>query len=128
MMRHNGQRAPEEIQADIERTRVDLDETLSALENRLTPGQLMDQGMDYLRGSGARRYMQRLGESVQQDPIPLALVGVGLAWLMMSDRRGSRPLEVDYSGEMATTMADRAAALRQGAASVKDSMAQTTQK
>jgi hypothetical protein len=128
-MRHNGHRAPEEIQADIERTRGDLDETLSALESRLTPGQLMDQSWSYLRNSGAREYVQRLGETVKEDPVPLALVGVGLAWLMLSDRgRSRRPLEADHSGELTAAMEGKAAAIKETAASVKDSVGHTTQK
>jgi ElaB/YqjD/DUF883 family membrane-anchored ribosome-binding protein len=83
-------RRPEEIQAEIERTRGDLNQTLSAIENRLNPSVLFDQGVDYLRRSGAREYVVNLGAAARQDPLPLALVGVGLAWLMMSGRDGSR--------------------------------------
>ena len=50
-MRHNGDRSPDEILAGIERTRSELDSTLSAIEHRLTPGQLVDQGLDYLRSA-----------------------------------------------------------------------------
>ena len=66
---YNGQRRPEEIEAEIERTRSELDETLSAIERRLTPGQIVDQGLDYLRGSSAREYVRNLGESVKREPI-----------------------------------------------------------
>jgi ElaB/YqjD/DUF883 family membrane-anchored ribosome-binding protein len=97
-MRHNGQRRPEEIQAEIERTRSELDQTLNAIEQRLTPGQLVDQGLDYLRGSGARQYVQHLGESAKRDPIPLALVGIGLAWLMMVDRTRTKAAQGAPSG------------------------------
>ena len=83
-------RRPEEIQAEIERTRSDLNQTLSAIESRLNPSELFDQGVDYLRRSGAREYVVNLGAAARQDPLPLALVGVGLAWLMMSGRDGSR--------------------------------------
>jgi vacuolar-type H+-ATPase subunit H len=87
MNMQNGHRRPEEIEASIQRTRTDLDETLTQLEHSLTPGQLIDQGMDYLRHSSAREYLTNLSAASKRDPIPLALVGVGLAWLMMSGRR-----------------------------------------
>lgn len=86
-MNHNGQRRPEQIEADIERTRGDLNATLSAIERRLSPGELVDHGLDYLRHSGARQYAGSLAHAAKRDPIPLALVGVGLAWLMASSRR-----------------------------------------
>ena len=35
-MRHNGGRKPDEILAEIDRTRGEMDRTLSAIEHRLT--------------------------------------------------------------------------------------------
>ena len=92
-MRHNGERQPEEILADIEHTRTEMDATLDAIERRLTPGQLVDQGLHYLRDSGGREFFSNLGGAVKQNPIPVALVGVGIAWLMMG---GNKPR--DYGG------------------------------
>jgi ElaB/YqjD/DUF883 family membrane-anchored ribosome-binding protein len=126
-MNGNGQRSPDEIQADIERTRAHLNETLSAIEQKLTPSQLIDQGFDYLRHSGAREYVSNLGESAKQEPIPLALVGIGLAWLMLSNGRSpgtarTRGTVDEVSGrarEMASSVADSA---RSTMDSVRDKM------
>jgi ElaB/YqjD/DUF883 family membrane-anchored ribosome-binding protein len=82
----NGTRHPEEILAEIERTRSEMDRTLGTIEQRLTPGQLLDQGMHYLKTSGAGDYVRNLRGSVSSNPLPIALVGVGLAWLMAADR------------------------------------------
>ncbi|MGH8741625.1 MAG: DUF3618 domain-containing protein, partial [Burkholderiales bacterium] len=70
-MRHNGERRPEEIQAEIARTRGDMDATLTAIEQRLTPGQLVDQGIDYIRNSGANEFVSNLGGSVKSNPMPV---------------------------------------------------------
>jgi ElaB/YqjD/DUF883 family membrane-anchored ribosome-binding protein len=123
-MRHNGHREPEQIQADIERTRSELDHTLSAIEHRLTPGQLVDQGMDYLRRHGAREYVSNLGESVKRDPLPLALVGIGLAWLMASDR--GRSGEPSSSHPTAAAIKERAAAMKERTSVMKERVARTT--
>ena len=40
--------------------------------------------------------MRNLGESVKREPIPLVLVGVGLAWLMLSDRRSRSAPQGDF--------------------------------
>jgi ElaB/YqjD/DUF883 family membrane-anchored ribosome-binding protein len=90
-MRHNGERRPEEIEAEIARTRTDMDATLTAIEQRLTPGQLIDQGLDYLRHSGGREFVSNLGGSVKNNPLPVALMGIGMAWLMATGNR--RPEE-----------------------------------
>jgi len=80
-------RSSEQIQADIQRTRNDLDRTLTLLERRLEPRRLLDQGVDYLRDNGAREYLSNLGQAAKEQPLPLALVGVGLAWMMMTNGR-----------------------------------------
>lgn len=94
-MNHIDERSPEQIQADIQRTRSDLDRTLTRLERRLEPRRLMDQGVDYLRDNGAREYLSNLGRAAKEQPLPLALVGVGLAWMMMTN---GRPRSSDFDG------------------------------
>jgi hypothetical protein len=86
-MRHNGGRRPDEILAEIDRTRGEMDRTLSAIEQRLTPGQLVDQGLSYFRESGANEFVQNLGGAAKNNPLPVALVGIGLTWLMALGRQ-----------------------------------------
>jgi len=107
-MRHNGDRSPDEILAEIERTRSELDSTLSAIEHRLTPGQLVDQGLDYLRHSGANEFVQNLGGSVKHNPMPVALVGIGLAWLMATGKNSAQSQSWS-GGESATGRMSEAA-------------------
>ena len=86
-MNHDTDRSSQQIQADIDRTRGELDRTLTLLERRLEPRRLVDQGIDYLRDHGATEYLSNLGRATREQPLPLALVGVGLAWLMMTNGR-----------------------------------------
>ena len=97
-MRLNGGRSRDEILAEVESVRSDMDSTLSAIERKLTPGQLVDQGLEYLRTSGANEFVSNLGASVKQNPIPVALVGVCLAWLMTSSRSGNASTSSQASG------------------------------
>lgn len=96
-MRHNGSSNPREIQHDIERTRSEMESTLTAIEQRLTPGQLFDQGMDYLRHSGGAEFVSNLGEQAKNNPMPVALVGIGLAWLMASSKQPQSPGSMNTS-------------------------------
>lgn len=82
----NGGRPPQEIQAEIDRTRREMDGTLTAIEHRLSPGQLIDQGMSYLRQNGAQEFVSNLSGQAKQNPMPVALVGIGIAWLMASGK------------------------------------------
>jgi hypothetical protein len=119
-MNHDEERSTRELQRDIEQTRSHLDSTLDAIEQRLAPRQLVDEGIDYLRHSGAREYVTNLGQTAKNDPLPLALVGVGLAWLMMSDGRHRNGAARPHPANMADD--GDASTLRDGAASVRDKM------
>lgn len=90
-----------DIEQDVAQTRGRMDETLDALQHKMSPGQLVDQALSYAR-SGPGEYFSGLGQTIKYNPMPVALVGIGLAWLMMSDSRGSRrgaqAREADWEG------------------------------
>lgn len=72
----------EEIQEEIERTRGDMAGTIDAIERRLNPRQLMDQAVDTMRDLTSED--TNVGRMVRDNPVPLALIGLGLGWLAVS--------------------------------------------
>jgi len=54
--RHNGSThygaRPEDLEARLEHTRAEIDDTLAALEQKLTPGELLDEAIGYFRSLG----------------------------------------------------------------------------
>lgn len=112
-----------EIQRDIDHTRAEMSETLDTLRGRLSPGELLDQAVAYVKAGGASEYTRNLGETVKQNPVPTVLIGIGLAWLMMGGSRGHQPAASTpgTSGlgrrarEAAGHMAERAGSTVQGA-------------
>jgi ElaB/YqjD/DUF883 family membrane-anchored ribosome-binding protein len=109
-MSTNGSKRPEEILAEIDHTRHEMDRTLSAIEHRLTPGQLVDQGLDYLRHSGANEFVQNLSGTAKQNPMPVALVSIGLAWLMALGRQPAQ----SHSSMSSSGLRDKASGAMQG--------------
>jgi hypothetical protein len=85
----------EQLEREAERSRERLSSTLEELRSRITPGQVMDQLIDYARESGGGEFVQNLGSQVRQNPLPLALVGAGMAWLMF----GRGPAHTPTSGQ-----------------------------
>ena len=81
---------PEQIENEIEHTRAEVSATIDAIQSKLTPGQLMDQTMGYLRTSLPADFGSNLSRSIRDNPLPVALVGIGLAWLMMGGQPGRR--------------------------------------
>jgi len=69
-------RTPEEIEGEIDRIRARLDATLDELEHRLTPRELIRNGIGALSGFEASRYAVRLAGLVRRYPIPAAIAGI----------------------------------------------------
>lgn len=76
-------RDPAELEQDIDRTRASLGRTVDELEHRLSPGELIDQALGMAREHGGE-FATNLGRSVKNNPIPMLLTSVGLAWMMAS--------------------------------------------
>lgn len=98
-------RGPKDIQTEVNDARSHLDRTLDSIENRFTPGQAIDQTFRYLR-NGAGGFAGNFGNAVQNNPIPVTLLGVGLIWLIASDAR-PEPTP-DKSGSSAGEAFDKA--------------------
>lgn len=76
-------RDPAELEEDIDRTRASLGRTVDELEHRLSPGELVDQALGVAREHGGE-FAANLGRSVKNNPVPMLLTSVGLAWMMAS--------------------------------------------
>lgn len=46
------------------------------LRERITPGQLVDQAVDYARDSGGGMFVRNLGRQTTANPLPVALAGL----------------------------------------------------
>lgn len=94
----NGARSPQELQDDIQRHRDNLDRTLTALGDKLSPGELLDEGLRYMK-RGPGEFFANLAHSARDNPMPVALTAIGLAWMMFDRRRGTQPSAAQPSAE-----------------------------
>lgn len=88
---------PEDLERQVADERARVDATLDELQRRLTPGQMVDEVLRHGRGAGTD-FVANLGRTLAANPIPTALVGVGLLWLLLSPR-----LAADTSAMSSTT-------------------------
>lgn len=79
-------RTSAEIEADVEASRSDLDRNVEALKQKMTPGQLFDETVRMLGGAG-QQVAAKFADQAKANPMPLAVMGLGLAWLMMSNNK-----------------------------------------
>jgi len=77
----------EQLERETEQTRQQVTATLDELRARMTPGQMVDQFVDYAGHNSGAEFLRNLKSQVIANPLPLTLVGAGLAWLMMSNGR-----------------------------------------
>ena len=75
---------PAAIERELRHTRARVDRTIDEIQDRLSPGQLLDEGLRYFR-QGPADYLStfgsNLGQSVRDNPLPVAMIGLGVAWL-----------------------------------------------
>ncbi|WP_162917267.1 DUF3618 domain-containing protein [Dongia deserti] len=78
------------LEREAEETRAQLEQTLGELRARMSPGQLLDQATNYFRNNSGRAYLGNLRDEVVHNPVPVALIGAGIAWLAISGTMGRR--------------------------------------
>lgn len=88
-MSERGHKSAAEIEREIRTTENEIARTLDLIQHKVSPGAAIDAVLRVSRENGAE-FAANLGRSVRDNPIPLALVGVGLAWLMISGRGDGR--------------------------------------
>jgi len=77
--------SPRAMESQLDAKRADLHRTLSQLEDRFNP----EQVMDYVRENGGE-IAGNLGRTFKQNPVPFVLTGIGLAWLMSAQSNANR--------------------------------------
>ena len=89
----------EEIREDIEQTRSEMSQTIDELQDKLSPQHLKAQVKDTVReatigraehmvsnaGETARGAGHSVMETIKENPVPAAMVGIGLGWLFMNN-------------------------------------------
>ncbi|MDB5562845.1 MAG: nutrient deprivation-induced protein [Hyphomicrobiales bacterium] len=114
MADYSNAKSSTELEAEVEAQRNRVENTVGEIQQRLSPGQLVDELLSYTK-SGGGEFAANLGRSMQNNPLPVALLGVSLFWLMArpggngkdaasrtSDRRiweDERPWEQEYGLE-----------------------------
>lgn len=100
----SGKRDPDEILADIRRTRAEMSVTAGEVRTRLAPDRLKAQVKEQMRevtvgraknmaenmSMKAKGYSRSMTERIKDNPIPAAMTAVGIGWLMWSSRKEKR--------------------------------------
>jgi ElaB/YqjD/DUF883 family membrane-anchored ribosome-binding protein len=83
-----------EIRRDIERTQREMGRTIDEIQHRLSPHYMMEQTKKSVREAGVRTSRSVL-DRITSNPIPAAMVGVGL-WLLIRENGRDDSSEYGY--------------------------------
>jgi hypothetical protein len=98
---------PDALLDDIRSTRAEMDDTLDEIGRQLQPSHLADEAWRWTRdqlpepkeaADYARRASRDIVGSIRRHPIPAALVGVGLVWLLSEEATGESVGVGDVAG------------------------------
>jgi ElaB/YqjD/DUF883 family membrane-anchored ribosome-binding protein len=79
------------IERDLARTRARMDSRLGELQDHLTPKQMLNDAFAYFRGGDGADFTKDLVSRARANPLPVALTGVGIAWLIASAQKSAAP-------------------------------------
>ena len=92
-----------QFEHEAERTRSHLNDTMAELRSRMTVGQVADQVWDLAKDSLGGDFAKNLARQAANNPMPVALMGTGLAWLMFAptrERRTTRPKHIERASRV----------------------------
>ncbi|HEY9010342.1 MAG TPA: DUF3618 domain-containing protein, partial [Devosia sp.] len=70
-----------ELEREVEAQRNRVEARIGEIKERLSPGQLLDEALAYTKDGGSH-FATNLGHTISANPLPAALLGVSLVWLM----------------------------------------------
>jgi ElaB/YqjD/DUF883 family membrane-anchored ribosome-binding protein len=79
----------EQLERETEQTRQQIAITLDELRARMTPGHVLDQLADRFSDGAPAAFARNLKDQAINNPLPVVIVGAGLAWLMLGGRGNS---------------------------------------
>lgn len=88
MAYENGQKSSAELEREVNAQRDRVEARIGEIKERLSPGQLVDELLSYSKEGGSK-FATNFAQQLTANPLPAALVGVGLAWLIGANASGT---------------------------------------
>jgi hypothetical protein len=101
-IRMESQKDPAQLEREIDQQRNHIEQIVSALENKLSPGEIFDRMLNFGKGGG-KDFASNLTDTVKANPVPALLTAAGLMWLYSG--RNKPPGQGMSSGYGSTTVA-----------------------
>jgi hypothetical protein len=83
-------RQSEQLEREAEQARDELAASLDQLRLRLTPGQMVDEAVRYLRGTPVADFGRNLGREIREHLLPLLVIFAGITWAIVATALSQR--------------------------------------
>ena len=83
-------RLSEQLEHEAEVARTNLAADLGELRQRVTPRQIVDQAVLCARDTWVSELGRNLLRDIRENPVPLLLIGAGIAWARIASNRRHR--------------------------------------
>jgi hypothetical protein len=83
-------RLSEQLEHEAETARANLTADLDELRHRITPGQIVDEAVDFAPDTPVAEFARNLLRDLRENPLPLLLIGAGIAWAIFNSSRRPR--------------------------------------
>lgn len=70
-----------QLEREVEQQRQKIESRIGEIKDRLSPGQIVDELLTFTK-DGGQNFASNLGQTVSNNPLPAALLGISLVWLM----------------------------------------------
>ncbi len=114
-VQHDLHKKPEDLEREADAAREAAEDTLAAIERRLSPAELVDRIVDLVKRNGGD-FGTNLATQVRNNPVPSVLAGIGITWLMAASDRAPRRHRASAHGAVGDTLSAAADSIRHAAA------------
>lgn len=84
-----------EMEREVAAQRHRVESTIDQIREKLSPGQLVDEVLSYTK-NGGKDFASSLGHTATANPVPTALLGISLAWLMFGSKKDGMHADHQY--------------------------------
>ncbi|MCD7058667.1 hypothetical protein [Pelagibacterium xiamenense] len=84
-----------QLEREIDARRMRIEQKADQLSTRLSPGHLIDEALRFTKDGPLAGYADNVKRNVIANPLPVLLVGAGLAWLVSRPASGNDEVPTD---------------------------------
>ena len=117
------QKDPDVLEREIDEQRNEIGNIVHALENKLSPGELIDTALGYVKGGGGE-FFSNLSNTVKANPVPTLLTSIGMIWLMAGQNRQPPQPGVSTGPSLTDKLSAKTSSLKQQGAGMKEKASQ----